>query len=310
MKHMKLKRLVGIGLTITGLAFSAEGLAVEGCFDDSEEGDTSSFVTPYGGADLSCPSTDNASYQDCTATIKNGQITTSPGCDASALSITFSIDPADGGLEWLSTAEDFGKRIDAALTDSAQGGKGCLYSFGTDRAAGKIGYQRSSGVFFPPTKAVLCSDGAAEVTASIDPPAVVEECVIDSGQSKLIHGVTFSCPEVPDGETRTIVVAKDTETVLDEFGNPVIVDGEILLKPVPDFGFTTDGNIDFNNICQCIGTATPGAPPSPTTLPLKTECDPDPEDPTCVIGEDARVPVEALFQNPKCFTIGGKRKCF
>lgn len=293
MKNMNFRMLQIMGISLTGLFFSTQ-VPAAGCFDP---GEPDTFVTQYGGADLACPS---AAFTECIITFKNGAVQTD-GC----ATIDAVIDPDTGGVTWFTENPDEDDGQDAVLTDSAQGGKGCLYSFGTDKFEGMVGYATSPTDFFPPTKAVFCSDGFDEVAAIVQPPAVVEECVIDSLESKLIHGVTFSCPFVPDGETRTVIVSKDTMCT----ENPDMP-GELLCTPVPGFGFTTEGSLDFNNVCQCVGSAVPGIPPSPTTSILQEECDPDPANPEGCEVNNAEVPVEILIQNPTCFTVGGFRRCF
>ena len=111
-------------------------------------------------------------------------------------------------------------------------------------------------------------------------------------------------PLVPNDETRTIVVSKDTTCGIDPN------DGVYKCVNFPGFGFTDDdGNIDFNNVCQCVGPAT--ASSTGDDLPvLQVECDPDPTNPDGCEVDNAEVPVEALFQNPICFTVGGFRRCF
>ena len=155
-----------------------------------------------------------------------------------------------------------------------------------------------------PAKAIsFCSDGIKEFAASPPPPpAVVEECVIPSGQSKEIYGVTFSCPFVGPNEERTIIVVDNTECDDDGFN----------CTSVPGFGFLNEftGELDFNNVCKCVGPAIPGAIPDPFGV-VETECDPDPAnvDGGCEI-IDAEIPVEVLITNPTCFTVGGFRRCF
>lgn len=292
---VNIKMLLIISWSITSITLSSQPIA-SGCFDP---GENDTFVTQYGGADLACPT--SSVFTECLITLKNGAITSeSLGCQD--LAIAVEIDPVTGGLNWTSAA-DPKDRVDASLTDAAQGGKGCLYSYGTDKEAGTIGYQTSDGDFFPTSKAVFCSDGIEEVSAEVSEPAVVEECILASGTSQEIFGVTFSCPLVPAGETRTIIVTKDTEC------NP---NDPTDCSPVPTFGFTdpVTGNIDFNNVCQCVGPSAPGMPPP---NPVETvECDPDPNNQAggCEVGEDAENPVVITIQQPKCFTIGGFVRCF
>lgn len=312
MKFRISNKTMAAGLALAGLFFSGSALA-DGC-SNPFSGTDNSFVTPYGGADLACPSTGSGqTYKECEFTFKNGVVDSMTlgcielGVEIDGVSVT-------NGIEWSSSAGVDGSgipasdKIDAILTDSAQGGKGCLYSFGVDQTGGtKVGYQRNSGDFFPASRAVFCSDQVEEVTAVVEPPAVVEECVIADGESKKIHGVTFSCPEVPAGALRTIIVVKDTECDVNGT-NCNFVPGYGFLGPD---GTPTQGTIDFNNICQCQGPAVPGSDPG-TFGVVSEECDlnPDSSPGDCVVGPGAEVPVDASIQNPKCFTVRGKRKCF
>lgn len=289
MKIRKLEVFFVINLVVCGFVFSAPAFA-DGCFDPPGEPDT--FVTQYGGADLSCPS---AEFTECTVTFKNGLIESeSPGC--TDLAIVTDIDPVTGGVTWESFSEP-ADWVDAALTDSAQGGKGCLYSYGTDKNMGILGYSTSPTDFFPPTKAVFCSDGIREASVVVQPEPVVKNCILEAGQQKEIYGVTFSCDAVGANQTRTIIVVQDT--TCDEFGGNC--------TGVPAFGFTDGaGNIDFNNVCRCVGDSanSGGLPPIPA-------CEPDPENINggCEV-IDAEVPVDISIQNPKCFTVGGTRRCY
>ncbi|MGI9318766.1 MAG: hypothetical protein ACR2QW_15670 [bacterium] len=309
MRYMKLKRLIEFCTLITALAFAAPSFA-DGCFNPFDPLTDNTFVTQYGGADLSCPSAGaGAGYEECVFTIKNGNVDPiSTDCIALGIDIIKVSDTE--GLIWESSAGEpnsvipANKKVDAILTDSAQGGKGCLYSFGTDQSGGAVGYERSNGNFFPPTKAVFCSDGVAETTAVFEPTPEVKNCILEvdeNGNSvpKVIHGVDFSCQGVEKGATRTIIVIKDTQNC--------DVNGENC-EEVPAFGFTDGaGNIDFNNVCRCVGNDfTSGE------LPDILACEPDPEDPNgpgCEV-VDAEVPVDISIQNPKCFTVGGKRRCY
>lgn len=298
MNYVNFKKLLGTGLVLTGLVFSTQAFA-DGCVDT---GDNDTFVTPYGGATLACPS---SAYTECIVTFKNGNVTSETmGC--TDLSLSADIDPVTGGITWESNSLNPEDWIDAALTDSAQGGKGCLYSFGTDKNMGdKLGYATNSTEpfdFFPPTKAVFCSDGVAETTAVFEPTPEVKNCILEvdeNGNSvpKVIHGVDFSCQGVGFGETRTIIVIKDTQNC--------DVNGENC-EEVPAFGFTDlAGNIDFNNVCRCVGNDDNSG-----VLPTISACEPDPEFPGGCEVIEAEVPVDISIQNPKCFTVGGKRRCY
>jgi hypothetical protein len=300
MKYINFRRLLVIGFTLTGLAFSAQTLAEEGCYSDPDMKDT--FTTIYGGASLECPSA--GSFDECSVTISKKGIPDYSNCQGD-LDVTVEIiesgEEDAGKIHWTSN-----DGIDAVLTDSAQGGKGCLTSNGTDKFEGFAGYEKSTGGFFPPTKVVFCSDAFAEYSSAAPPVAKVEECVIGSGASKEIHGVKFSCPLVPDGETRTIIVSKDTTCA--GFGTAQECSN------VPGFGFTDDatGILDFNNVCQCVG----GVGTSGQVVD-KDECDPNPDAdgllvPRC-IGENTEInnnPIVITIQQPKCFTVGGFTRCF
>ena len=318
MRNIDIKTLSLSGVMLALWFFSTGATA--GCL---ENGYDSEVVTEYGGSTLSCPN----NHQGCSITdIISGEscvITNPPDAENEPPTYTSIVINVPNGdyVEWNAyVSDEFGNLIldtdgnpvpdtdhpiDNIITDTATGANGCFQAFGTDQVSGIAGFQRDNGSYLSTKAASFCTDNNPEVTASAPPPpAEVEECVLASGTSKIIHGVTFSCPEVPDGETRTIVVSKDTTCTDTD------MDGLLECSSVPDFGFTTNGDIDFNNVCQCVGANVATGMPSPTTEVIQTECDPDPENPTCVIGDDARVPVEILFQNPKCFTIGGVRKCF
>ena len=302
MKIVSFKTLLPAGLVLLGWVFSAQTLASGqwhghgGCFDP-EERDT--FVTKFGGH-LKCPSD---AYSECKVYFKHGQVHYKGHCD----SINVSVD-SNGGLNW--NIDEDGDGVDAVLTESSRH-KSCLYSYGTDQVEAVVGYQSSYNDFYHPKKAVFCRDGIDEASSIVHPPAKVEQCVIDFGESKLIHGVSFNCPAVPAGETRTILVSKDTSNCTDTGqtdpnGNPVYE-----CDSHPGFGFTDEtGNIDFNNVCQCVGPLVSGGG-STTTFPvLREECDPDPSNPEGCSVVNSEVPVEIMIQNPKCFTVGGRRRCF
>jgi hypothetical protein len=289
MKYINFRRLLVIGFTLTGLAFSAQTLAEEGCYSDPDMKDT--FTTIYGGASLECPSA--GSFDECSVTISKKGIPSYSNCAAGVdgnVDVTVNIEN-DGRIHWTSN-----DGIDAVLTDSAQGGKGCLTSNGTDKFEGFAGYEKSTGGFFPPTKVVFCSDEITEFAGVAPPVANVEECILDAGESKIIHGVTFSCPAVPAGEIRTIIVTNDE---------------------VPGFGFTDDetGILDFNNVCQCIGPAdASGATGAPGAI-AQVECNPDPEGeenenfPLCTVNT-TKNPIVITIQNPKCMVVFGAVRCF
>lgn len=172
----------------------------------------------------------------------------------------------------------------------------CLYNFGVDAASGSAGFSgRTIG------KLRACSDGIYErIPEPLPEPATVAGCFIASGQSKVIDGVTVQCPTVPVGEQRTIVVVSDTVT-----------DGGQLVVP-EGFGFTnSNGDIDFGNLCVCIG----GDEVPPTALecaPTTAYQDKFPELnlPLCEVGQGSRPVTELQIQNPVCVVVGGSRRCY
>ena len=299
MKYKNYRKFLAVGLSLAGLFFSTQTFAA-GCYDPGVE-DT--YVTQYGGSDISCP----AEYTECVVTFKNGNVTSESG-DCATLGITANVDVNTNGILWGSDDSINPYGIDSEMTNSAQGGKGCLYVHGTDKFAGVIGYATnpaSDADFFPATKAVFCSDNVEEVAFVEEPDPVVTNCTVPEvgGGSLIIHGVQFTCPEVPPGETRTIIIVKDDETFVDD------QTGLSTLRPAPGFGFVEEGttNIDFNNVCECKGPPLIGG-----SLPVeKPACDPDPANETggCEV-VDAEVPVNIEIQNPKCFTVGGFRRCY
>lgn len=290
MKNANCRNLLLVGLSLAGLFCSTQTFA-DGCFDP---GVADTYVTQYGGADLSCPS----GYTECVITFKNGNIT-SKSDDCAILGITANVDPNTDGILWESdeVINPFG--IDSEMTNSAQGGKGCLITHGTDKFAGTIGYAtnpESDDDFFPATKAVFCSDDEREVASVVVEDPVVKNCILEEGEQKKIYGVTFSCDDVGINQERTIIVVQDTACD---------INGDNC-QGIPAFGFTDGaGNIDFNNVCRCKGNNTTSG-----GLPDILACDPDPENPGGCEVSSAEVPVDISIQNPKCFTVGGRRRCY
>jgi len=289
------RKILFIGFTLTGLVFSTQTFATgwEGpsgeCFDPEVPG---VLVTPY-GAKLACPS----GYEECSVRFDSEGGNTN-NCN------TIEVEIEGDLVVWDSTDADpseeapFGA-VDAIFTKN-RNGKKCLYSFGSDTFEGLVGYDEveyySHGYHNNrPKKVVFCTDLLETGTRSLQPtPELVANC-------DEIHGVTFACDNVPAGETRTIIITKDTEKVsaYDEYENY-----SEELRSVPGFGFLNDeGNIDFNNVCQCVG-------PGPTeAIPA---CNPDPNSTreTKCTNESSETPVNISITNPKCFSIGGFVRCF
>lgn len=297
MKSLEFKTFLLAGLALSAWIFSASVSATHlipaaGCV---ENGYDSEVVTPYGGSTLSCPS----GYQPCTIeNITDGQSCTFIGG-------TIGITVNNKIITWTGNNLAEGYKIDVVITDTATGANGCFQAFGTDQTGGEAGFYKDNLAPLTTRAIAFCADGNNDVTAVVQPLAVVEECVIGSGLSKEIHGVTFSCPLVPAGETRTIIVSKDTTncTNVGTAGDPVYE-----CFPVPGFGFLGDQNtLDFNNVCQCVG----GVASSGQSV-LKEECDPDPQNTAsgCEVGAEAENPIVVTIQNPKCFTVGGFTRCF
>jgi len=180
---------------------------------------------------------------------------------------------------------------DATITDTATGANGCFNAFGTDQFTAIAGFERnnSPGSVFD-TKAIsFCSDGVKEFTAEApQPPPVQARCLIPStGETAFEkYGVRVTCPDVPDGEQRTIVISKDTEWK----------DGQ--LQNVDGYGFFNQNKeIDFNNVCVCVG--------GDIAVIHETACiaDPSYEGPNkCTVEEGANVPVSVTYQNPFCIS--------
>jgi hypothetical protein len=186
--------------------------------------------------------------------------------------------------------------IDATISASNKGSKGCNTVFGVDAGSGVSAYQKVNGGFVASDLFVCASQTIDSVPPPPPPPPVaVEECFLNDGDNITIYGVTVQCDGVPSGEQRTIFIAKDTETV----------DGQVV--SVPGFGFTDDaGVIDFKNVCICNGP-----------LPLEEsepECYADPLNPVpglelCTVN-DAIPALNVEIQNPRCVTYGGSRRCY
>jgi hypothetical protein len=267
-----------------------------------------SWFTPYSGSVGNCPIGQNG----CSISFGGGSGYNTRACsfhstDAQdeTILVTIEATAASGAASWTASCTKNHSPVSCvgvALVDSVrastggQSGNGCFYGFDVDAAAGQAGKVPSLN------RLTLCSDGIYEpIPAPIREPAVVQGCYLQSGQTAVIHGVEVSCPAVPNGEQRTIIVAKDTETDLQ---------GD-LTRP-QGFGFTnTSGIIDFNNICICVGGSVDEIE--------EMECNPNPEVytdpaldglPECTISADSQPPVELSIQNPYCVTVGGGRRCY
>jgi len=281
---------------------------------------SSEIVTPYGGSALTCPD----GYENgCTIEdVVDGATCDVVNPDGSASYIKIKL--VDDFLTWKSydvgpdevvgTGDDtpniiaqgeFGG-LDAVFRKNGTGGNGCYWSYGADQVEASASFLKDNNTYMPTRSISFCLDDKQEFTA-IPPPTrpEVKECVLLNGESKTIHGVDFVCDNVLPGEQRTIIIVKDTENCVEEpaGSNTYVCD------KVPDFGFRdADNNIDFNNVCQCIGVPDPDTGSFPV---LKVACDPDPEiEGECEIDAGAEMPAHITLQNEKCFTIGGRRKCF
>ena len=192
--------------------------------------------------------------------------------------------------------------IDATISASNKGSKGCNTTFGVDAGSGESAYEKTNGTLVASDLFVCANETVDSVPPPPPPPAVaVEECFLSNNQSIKIYGVTVLCADVPAGEQRTIFVAKNTE-----------LDADSVAQPVPGFGFTNDaGVIDFTNVCICNG-------PDQTNS-TELLCDPNPDQPDdpvtdalepCTVRENAVPALDLTIQNPVCVTYGGFRRCY
>jgi hypothetical protein len=231
--------------------------------------------------------------------------------DSSDIPVTITLSStAEGPAAWKAKCSDAdGDRscagfalVDAVVTSNAKGGNGCLYSFDLDAASATAGDPGNIRSLY------LCSDGEYEpIPAPVEELPPVASCLLDSGVPVDIHGIEVSCPDLDDGEKRTVIVSKDGKF-------DVLADGSIdftNFTPAPGFGFTNQaGEIDFNNICLCIG----GIEGTETEF----QCNPAPEFFTgpafdglepCTVNNALPV-TEVQIQNPTCVVQGGRRRCF
>lgn len=198
---------------------------------------------------------------------------------------------------------------DATITDTAQGAQGCFNAWGTDQFTAIAGFERDNqpGSVFE-TKAIsFCSDGIKEITGEEEqPPPKQARCIIPStGETAFEkYGVRVTCPLVPEGLQRTIVISEDTECIeyLDP-QNPILgckldSNNDPLIQEVDGYGFfNANKEIDFNNVCVCVG--------GDDAVIHKTACiaDPSYEGPNkCTVEKDANVPVSVTWQNPFCIS--------
>ena len=201
----------------------------------------------------------------------------------------------DNTLDPLSGITEL-RGIDATISASNKGSKGCNTTFGVDAGSGESAFEKTNGSLVASDLFVCANETVDSVPAPPPPPPVeVEECFLNDGDNITIYGVTVKCDDVPRGEQRTIFIAKDTETVDDQ------------VVPVPGFGFTDDaGVIDFKNVCICNG-------PYPLD-DAEPECYPDPLNPVpglelCTVN-NAIPSLNVEIQNPRCITYGGSRRCY
>ena len=191
--------------------------------------------------------------------------------------------------------------IDATISASNKGSKGCNTTFGVDAGSGESAYEKTNGGLVA-SDLYVCAN---EIVDSVPvppppPPAVVEGCVLQDNEVINIYGVTIQCTGVPAGQQRTVFVAKDT-------GEDI--DGDGIADPVPGFGFANeDGVIDLKNVCICNG---------PDPVDGEVTCDPSPlpDDPVtdalepCTV-KDSVPALDLTIQNPYCITYGGSRRCY
>jgi len=191
--------------------------------------------------------------------------------------------------------------IDATISASNKGSKGCNTTFGVDAGSGESAFEKTNGSLVASDLFVCANETVDSVPAPPPPPAAkVEGCVLQDNEAISIYDVTIQCSGVPDGQQRTIVVTQDTGEDLD---------GDGLADPVPGFGFANeDGVIDLHNVCICNG-------PNPVASGLTCDPSPLPDDPVtdalepCTV-TDAVPNIEMTFQNSYCIVSGGSRTCY
>jgi len=191
--------------------------------------------------------------------------------------------------------------IDATISASNKGSKGCNTTFGVDAGSGQSAFEKTNGTLVASDLFVCANETIDSVpTPPPPPPAMVEGCVLENNEVIDIFGVTIQCLGGPPGQQQTIIVAKDT-------GEDTNGDG--MADPVPGFGFVDeDGVINLKNVCICNG-------PDPVVGELTCDPSPLPDDPVtdalepCTV-VDSVPPFELLIQNPYCFTYGGSRRCY
>jgi len=193
--------------------------------------------------------------------------------------------------------------IDATISASNKGSKGCNTTFGVDAGSGESAFEKTNGSLVASDLYVCANETVDSVPTPPPPPAAkIEGCVLQNDDVIDIYGVTIQCRGVPEGQQRTVYIAKDTG---DED-----VNGDGKADPVPGFGFTNDdGVIDFRNVCICNG---------PYPVGEELQCDPNPAQPDDPV-TDALEPcavvnsvpaLDITIQNPRCITYGGSRRCY
>lgn len=198
-----------------------------------------------------------------------------------------------------------GVGIDSVITDSAQGGNGCLYAFESDAKSGVAGFLKSNNVDVVLRNLTLCADGEDEPVPppTPTPAAKIAACVFEADGSTNIAGVEIGCPAGPwPFNQRTIIVASHTD------GGGFAI---------PNKGFRNDaGEIDFGMfLCVCNGPELGGE---------EEQCNPnlesildDPDETgefaglfACVVAAQTDSSESIDFTNPTCVTSGGRRRCY
>ena len=192
--------------------------------------------------------------------------------------------------------------IDATISASNKGSKGCNTTFGVDAGAGESAFEKTNGTLVASDLFVCANETVDSVpTPPPAPAAEIEGCVLQNNEVIDIYGVTIQCLGVPEGQQRTVYIAKDTGAD---------TNGDGIADPVPGFGFTNeDGVIDFANVCICNG---------PNPVGGELQCDPNPNQPDDPVTDalepctvtDAFPPLNVLIMNTRCITYGGSRRCY
>ena len=323
---LKSSAIIGIGLIALGVGGT---VWAEGCIDPDPKypiaAETNTFVDPlnydtYVAPDQSIPAPAVTAFDgnltcDSTAGYFGGLIPGGSGTrtfsspDGLKQFTVTSVLDNNGKAVWnviqdVTLPVDSGvielRGIDATISASNKGSKGCNTTFGVDAGSGVSAYEKTNGAFVASDLFVCANETVDSVPVPPPPPAaVVEGCVLANGEVINIYGVTIQCTGVPVGEQRTIFVAKDTADL----------DGDGTAEPVDGFGFVdANGVINLKNICICNG-------PDPVAGEVTCDPSPLPDDPVtdalepCTV-KDAVPALDLTIQNPYCITYGGTRRCY